>query len=394
MTWRRLAATLRRQNRRTPRTLAIFERLAALDPTNTGWQQELAVAYGRVGDLAQARGDLTAARAGVHPGPGHLRAAGRARSRQHRLAGGPGGRAPLGRGPGAGSRRPGGGRTGVHPVPGHLRAAGRARSRQHQAGSRAWRSRTAGSGTWRRLAATWRRHEQAYAQDRAIFERLAALDPANTGWQREAGGRVQPGRGPGAGSRRPGGGTSRRTPRTWPSSSGWPRWIPPTPAGSRSWRSRTAGSVTWRRLAATWRRPSRRTPRTGPSPSGWPRWIPPTPGGSGSWRSRTAGSGTWRRLAATWRRHEQAYAQDLAIFERLAALDPANTGWQRELAVAYHSVGDLAQARGDLAAARAGVRPGPGHLRAAGRAGSRQHRLAAGAGGRVPPGRGPGAGSR
>ena len=32
---------------------------------------------------------------------------------------------------------------------------------------------------------------------------------------------------------------------------------------------------------------------------------------------------------------EQAYRQYLAIFERLTGLDPANTGWQRGLAVAY-----------------------------------------------------------
>ena len=32
---------------------------------------------------------------------------------------------------------------------------------------------------------------------------------------------------------------------------------------------------------------------------------------------------------------ERAYSQSLAISERLAGLDPANTGWQRDLAVAY-----------------------------------------------------------
>ena len=37
---------------------------------------------------------------------------------------------------------------------------------------------------------------------------------------------------------------------------------------------------------------------------------------------------------------EQAFAQDLAISERLAALDPANTGWQQDLAVAYSWVGE------------------------------------------------------
>jgi len=48
---------------------------------------------------------------------------------------------------------------------------------------------------------------------------------------------------------------------------------------------------------------------------------------------------------------EQAFARDLAISERLAALDPTNTSWQQGLAVAHSRVGDLAQARGDLAAA-------------------------------------------
>ena len=48
---------------------------------------------------------------------------------------------------------------------------------------------------------------------------------------------------------------------------------------------------------------------------------------------------------------EQSYTQTLAIFKRLAALDPTNTSWQRSLAIAHSRVGDLAQDRGDLAAA-------------------------------------------
>jgi hypothetical protein len=31
--------------------MAIFERLAALEPASTGWQRDLAVAHGRVGIL-------------------------------------------------------------------------------------------------------------------------------------------------------------------------------------------------------------------------------------------------------------------------------------------------------------------------------------------------------
>jgi tetratricopeptide (TPR) repeat protein len=47
----------------------------------------------------------------------------------------------------------------------------------------------------------------------------------------------------------------------------------------------------------------------------------------------------------------RAYTQCLAIYQQLAALDPTNTGWQEELAAAYSGVGDMAQARDDLAAA-------------------------------------------
>jgi hypothetical protein len=38
---------------------------------------------------------------------------------------------------------------------------------------------------------------------------------------------------------------------------------------------------------------------------------------------------------------EQAFTQSLAIFGRLAARDPANTGWQRGLAAARSRVGDV-----------------------------------------------------
>jgi tetratricopeptide (TPR) repeat protein len=48
---------------------------------------------------------------------------------------------------------------------------------------------------------------------------------------------------------------------------------------------------------------------------------------------------------------EQAYSQDLAISKRLVALDPDNTSWQQDLAGVYSRVGGVAQARGDLAGA-------------------------------------------
>ncbi len=43
--------------------LAISRRLAGQDPSNAGWQQDLAVAHSRVGGVLQAQGELTAAQA-------------------------------------------------------------------------------------------------------------------------------------------------------------------------------------------------------------------------------------------------------------------------------------------------------------------------------------------
>ncbi|MEZ5387122.1 MAG: hypothetical protein R3F13_16560 [Prosthecobacter sp.] len=48
---------------------------------------------------------------------------------------------------------------------------------------------------------------------------------------------------------------------------------------------------------------------------------------------------------------QRYYNEDKAISERLAACDPANAAWQRDLAVSWSRLGDVAQAQGDLAGA-------------------------------------------
>jgi hypothetical protein len=48
----------------------------------------------------------------------------------------------------------------------------------------------------------------------------------------------------------------------------------------------------------------------------------------------------------------------LAIAERLAAADPGNAGWQRDLSVSHNKVGDVLRAQGDLAAALVRYRAG------------------------------------
>jgi Flp pilus assembly protein TadD len=46
-----------------------------------------------------------------------------------------------------------------------------------------------------------------------------------------------------------------------------------------------------------------------------------------------------------------AYEAGLAIRERLAAVDPTNTGWQRDLTASHQRIGDVRRAQGDLAGA-------------------------------------------
>ena len=60
----------------------------------------------------------------------------------------------------------------------------------------------------------------------------------------------------------------------------------------------------------------------------------------------------WRSRPGTWPPPAPLTRPALDIAARLAAADPANTGWQRDLSVSHDKLGDVAAAAGDLAAAR------------------------------------------
>ena len=51
-----------------------------------------------------------------------------------------------------------------------------------------------------------------------------------------------------------------------------------------------------------------------------------------------------------------AYAAGMAIPRRLAARDPANTEWQRDLSVSHEKIGDVQVPQGDLAGALSSYR--------------------------------------
>ena len=246
-----------------------------------------------------------------------------------------GGRGP-GRGPG---RLPG--------RPGHRGPAGRRRSRQHRMAARpVHQPRRLGDVAI--AAGDLAAARAAYQAGLDIAARLAAADPANTEWQRDLSvshnqlGDVAIAAGDLAAARAAyQAGLDIRT--------GWPPPTPPTPNGSATCPSATTSWGTWR-----WR------------PGTWPRPAPPT---RPPWTSRT----------------------------RLAAADPANTEWQRDLSISHNKLGDVAIAAGDLAAARAAYQASLDIADPAGRRRSRQHRMAARpvhqpqqAGGRGDRGRGPG----
>ena len=72
-----------------------------------------------------------------------------------------------------------------------------------------------------------------------------------------------------------------------------------------------------------------------------------------------------------------AYQDSLDIAARLAASDPGNAVWQGDLAVSHFKIGNVRVAQGDLAGALIGLSGRPGCHGAAGGKRSRQCRLAA-----------------
>ena len=238
---------------------------------------------------------------------------------------------------------------------------------------------------------------EAYEDGLGIFEKLAAADPGNAGWQRDLSvgwnevGDVRQAQGDLAGALE--------------------AWSTPTPSGERLAAS-DPGNAAWQRdLSVSWERigdvpgpratsrgrsrPTRRPRhhrRISPPPTqAMPAWqrdlsvswnkvgdvrraqgdLAGAPGLRGQPRHppearrrrprqcRLAARPlvSWNKSAmcgwprATSRGRSQAYEDSLAIRQQLAAADPGDAEWQRDLAVSWDKVGDVRGAQGDLAGA-------------------------------------------
>ena len=267
------------------RTHTALRRLATADPDNAGWQRDLSVIWNKLGDVRVAQGDLAGALTAFMAG----------HEIRERLAAAD---------------------------PGNAAVAARPLGQLDQA-----RRRAGGAGRPCRRA-------DGLPPASSIHDRLAAADPGNAGWQRDLSvswdriGDVRVAQGDLA---RRAAGLHRRP---GASASGWRPPTRATPAGSATSRSARTRSATCGvaqgdlagALAAYTRRP--RHPR--------PSWPPPTratPAGSATSRSAGTRSATcgWRR--ATSRGRSQAYTDGHDIARRLAAADPGNAEWQRDLSV-------------------------------------------------------------
>ena len=282
---------------------AIFERLAAADPSNTDWQRDLSVSLNKVGDIRAAQGDLAGALAAYQEG----------KTIRERLAA-------------ADPSNTGWQRD----LSVSLNKVGDIRAAQGDlAGALA-----------------------AYQEDLAICERLAAADPSNTDWQRDLSvslykvGDIQTAQGDLAGALavyQEGKTIRERLTAADPGNTDWQRDL--SVSLERIGDIRAAQGDLAGALAAYQEGKAIRERLTAADQSNtdWQRDLSVSLNKIGD--IRAAQGDLVGALAA--------YQEGKTIRERLAAADPSNTGWQRDLSVSLNKVGDIRAAQGDLAGALA-----------------------------------------
>jgi tetratricopeptide (TPR) repeat protein len=283
--------------------LAISRRLVEQDPSNTGWQRELAVTHNRMGGVLQAQGKLDEAQAAFAEGLAINR----------RLAEQDPSNAGWQRGLAVAHNR----------VGGVLKAQGKLDEAQ-----------------------------AAFAEDLAISHRLVEQDPSNAGWQRDLAvahnrvGGVLQAQGKldeAQASFAEGLAISRRLAEQDPSNADWQRDLAVAHrhvGGVRQAQGKLdeAQAAFAESLAI-----SRRLAEQDPSNAGWQRDLAVA-------HNRVGGV-----LQAQDKLGEAqaAFAEALAISRRLTEQDPRNADWQRDLAVAHRRVGGVLQALGKLGEAQA-----------------------------------------
>ena len=128
-------------------SLAIRERLAAADPSNTQWQRDLSVSYNRVGDVLKAQGKLEEALKAYRDSLAIIERLAAADPSNTAVAARSVGRLQQGRRRAEGAGQARGGAQSLPRQPRHRGASRRGRSQQHAVAARSCRLPTAGSAT-------------------------------------------------------------------------------------------------------------------------------------------------------------------------------------------------------------------------------------------------------
>jgi tetratricopeptide (TPR) repeat protein len=276
--------------------LGISRRLTEQDPSNAGWQRELAWAHSRVGDVLQAQGKLAAAQAAFDE---HLAISRRLAEQDPSNAGWQRDLAMV-------YGRIGG----VLQVQGQLAAA-----------------------------------QTAFAENLCISRRLAEQDPSNAGWQRELAwalarvGDVLQAQGKLAEAQAAFDETraiSRRLAEQDPSNAGWQSDLAVALARvgdvlQAQGKLAEAQGVFSENLAI-----SRRLAEQDPSNAGWQQDL--------AWAHSRVGNVLQAQGELT--AALGAFVENLAISRRLVQQDPSNAGWQRGLALACLRIARIAAAAG------------------------------------------------
>jgi len=274
--------------------LAIFRRLAELEPSNAGWQREMAVAHSRVGGVLQAQGRLEAAQAAFE----------QSLSISRRLVEQDPSNAGWQRELAVAQSRVGG----VLEAQGRLEGAQTAFEQTLRISRRLAEQDPSNAGWQRELATAHNRvggvletqgrlegAQAAFEQDLSISRRLAEQDPSNARWQHDLA----------TAHNRVGGVLEAQG------------------------RLVEAQAVFEQALEI-----SRRLAELDPSNAGWQRELAVA-------QSRVGGVLLSQGQLG---KGIEAYAEYLSISRRLAEQDPSNAGWQRSLALACLRVGRIAAA--------------------------------------------------
>jgi len=283
--------------------LAISRRLAEQDPSNAGWQRDLAVAHSRVGGVLQAQGKLGEAQAAFAEDLAIMR----------RLA-------------------------------------------EQDPSNAGWQRELAGAHSWvgdvLQAQDKLGEAQAAFAEDLAIMRRLAEQDPSNARWQRDlavahnrmggvlqAQGKLDEARAAFAEYLA----ISRRLAEHDPSNAGWQRELAVAHICEGAVLEAQGELGEAQAAFAEGLAISRRLAEQDPSNAGWQRDL------------AVAHNCVGGVLQAQGKLDEAqaAFAEALAISRRLAEQDPRNAGWQRDLAAAHNCVGGVLQAQGKLDEAQA-----------------------------------------